>query len=78
MLTSTTSLRINYNIFISSIDKTKGHVYLGMLFIQTDEIPNIVITNINNRMKHISKYYTWLDINTKTLPLKYCNNQHKQ
>ena len=63
---STTSLRINNNIFISSIDKTKGHVYLGMLFIPTDEIRNIVIVNINNRMKHIAKYYAWLDINENT------------
>ena len=63
---STTSIRITNNICISSIDKTKGHVYLGMLFIPTDEIRNIVITNTNNRMKHIAKYYAWLDINENT------------
>ena len=65
-------------LFISSIDKTKGHVYLGMLFIPTNEIRNIVIANINNRMKHIAKYYAWLDnnentpIETKLLVLDNC------
>ena len=34
---STASVRINNNIFISSIDKTEGHVYLGMLFIPTEQ-----------------------------------------
>ena len=51
--------------FINSI-KDGGYNYLGMLFIATNDLKLIVIHNINIRMKHIAKFYAWLEINEKT------------
>ena len=51
---------------IGSIDKDKGHVYLGMSFLPTDNFDKILMFNINNRMKHIAKYYAWLEITENT------------
>ena len=51
---------------IDSIDKDKGHVYLGMSFLPTDNFHKILMFNINNRMKHIAKCYAWLEINENT------------
>ena len=49
---------------IDSIDKDKGHVYLGMSFLPTDNFDKILM--FNNRMKHIAKYYAWLEITENT------------
>ena len=51
---------------IDSIDKDKCHVYLGMSFLPTDNFHKILMFNINNRMKHITKYYAWLEITENT------------
>ena len=51
---------------ILSIDVHKGHSYLGMLFLPTDNVDKILTFNINSRMKHVSKYYSWLEINENT------------
>jgi len=52
--------------YISSIDEKKGHVYLGMIFLPTDDFEKILLANINSRMKHVAKYYAWLEINENT------------
>ena len=44
---------------IESIDKDKGHVYLGISFLPTDNFGNHI-------GKHIVKYYAWLEINENT------------
>ena len=44
---------------INSIDKDKGHVYLGMSFLPTNDIDKILLYDINKRMFHIDKYYGW-------------------
>ena len=62
----TNPMIIKDNISISSIDEKKGHVYLGMTFLPTDDLQKIVLYNINNRMKHVAKYYAWLEVNQNT------------
>ena len=37
-----------------------------MLFLPTDDLNEIITFNINKRMKHISKFYSWLEINKNT------------
>ena len=51
--------------FINSIGDD-GYNYLGMLFIATNELKLILLYNINVRMKHIAKFYAWLEINENT------------
>ena len=51
---------------INSIDKDKGHVYLGMSFLPTNDFDKILLYNINKRMFHIAKYYGWLEVNGNT------------
>ena len=57
----TNPMIIKDNISILCIDEKKGHVYLGMTFLPTDDL-----CNINNRMKHVAKFYAWLEVNENT------------
>ena len=49
-----------------------------MIFLPTDDFKKILLANINSRMKHVAKYYAWLEINenrpieTKLLVLDNC------
>ena len=44
---------------IKSIDPDEGHSYLGILFLPTNDLKKILLLNINNRLKHIAKFYSW-------------------
>ena len=64
--TTTTPIEIEgYKPFLS-IDCNKGHSYLGMLFLPTSDVDAILLFNIKSRMKHIPKFYSWLEINENT------------
>ena len=58
-----TPILIGEDTYISSIDEKKGHVYLSMILLPTDDLKKILLANINSRMKHVAKYYAWLEIN---------------
>ena len=64
---TTSPMIIKDNISISCIDEKKGHVYLGMTFLPTDDLQKIILCNINNRMKHVANFYAWLEVNENTL-----------
>ncbi len=74
----TEPMEIGEGNFISSIDLEKGHNYLGMIFLPTDDLNKIIKANIKNRKKHVAKYYAWLEVNettpveTKLLVLDTC------
>ena len=57
---------IDNNDMIQSVDSTKGHKYLGMLFFPTNDLNDIILKNINQRMVSISKYYAWPVVNEVT------------
>ena len=57
---------ITDDTIISSIDINKGHRYLGMTFVPTNDFTKIININLNDRMSNISKFYAWLQINTDT------------
>ena len=59
-------IMISDKIVIKSVRKTKGYLYLGMIFLPTNEIFEIILKNINDRKGNISKYYAWLEINEST------------
>ena len=52
--------------FIFSVDPLTGYKYLGMLFFPTDDLDEIILRNLNKRMVHISKFYSWLSVNENT------------
>ena len=62
----TEAMEMDDDNHISSIDVIKGHNYLGMLFLPTDELIKILRFNIKNRKKHVAKYYAWLEVNENT------------
>ena len=67
----TTTMRIDDSTMLSSVDICKGYTYLGMVFLPTNDVSKILQFNINNRMKHVSKFYGWLDVNANTpIPTK--------
>ena len=73
----TTPIDIDETTQIFSIDD-KGHVFLGMTYIPTNELEVILKFNLKNRMKNTAKFYGWLEVNentpiqTKLLVLDVC------
>ena len=63
---TTAPMYIDDRTFLSSIDAKLVHVYLGMSFLPTNDIDRIISHNINMRMKHVAKFYAWLEINENT------------
>ena len=63
---STDTITIKNNIRIESINKTDGYKYFGETFIPTDDMNEIVIKNINERVGNICKFYAWVEINETT------------
>ena len=37
-----------------------------MKFLPNDDLKKILLANINSRIKHVAKYYAWLEINENT------------
>ena len=62
------NIQVGEEIF-HSIDKSKGHKYLGMTFLPTNDFSMIIRKNINSRMGNLSRYYGWLNVN-ETTPIK--------
>ena len=62
----TEPMEIEEGNYITSINSQKGHNYLGMIFLPTNDITKIVKHNIKNRKKHIAKYSAWLEVNEST------------
>ena len=71
------------NTFISSVDINKGHKYLGMKFIPTDNFHKIITFNWKDRIGRICKFYAWLEHNENTpieiklLVLENCLFNHR-
>ena len=62
----TGKLRINDNTELSSVDKKKGHRYLGCKFLPTINIDMIISFNVDDRKHNWVKFYGWLDDNAET------------
>ena len=60
------TIDIGENSYISSVDITKGHKYLGMKFVPTNDVNKIIRTNLNERMNNFCKFYSWLEVNVET------------
>ena len=71
-------VQISENIRISSVKPNKGHKYLGMKFIPTNKLADIIKFNLNDRIGRVCKFYAWLEendttpIETKLLVLDNC------
>ena len=48
------------------MDIKKGHTYLGMKFIPTNDIHKIIDRNLNERISNVCKFYPWLEVNDET------------
>ena len=62
----TGKLRIDDNTELSSVDLIKGHRYLGVKFLPTNDIERIIIFNIDDRSQNWCKFYAWLEANEET------------
>ena len=51
---------------VCSIDSDKGHKYLAMLFLPTNELNKMISLNISKIMVNVAKYYDWLEVNDNT------------
>ena len=63
---STNPILIRDGVTFDSIDKVKGHCYLGVTFLPTDDVREIITKNINDRSGNICKFYAWLEANEET------------
>ena len=59
-------LTVNNEAILSSVDQKKGHPYLGVKVIPTNDPDKIVKFNINERFSNWAKFYAWLQINEET------------
>ena len=55
-------LKIDDDITINPAENGK-YTYLGMLFIPTNDVVDIIEANLKQRSFHIKKYFDWLEIN---------------
>ena len=61
----TTPIDIDETTQIFSIDE-KGHVFLGMKYIPTNDLKEILKLNMKLRKKNTAKFYGWLEVNENT------------
>ena len=59
-------IQINLDTSISSVDIEKGHKYLSMKFLPTNDIHKIIDINLNERISNVCKFYAWLEVNVGT------------
>ena len=62
---TSTPIEIDDHTKIFSIDD-KGHNFLGTVYIPTNDLKEIITLNIKKRMKHVAKFYGWLEANENT------------
>ena len=65
---SNTPLIIDDETYINPAENGK-YVYLGMLFIPTNDITALIRANLKHRSYNIKKYHEWLEVNENT-PIK--------
>ena len=63
---SVAPIQIDSNIWISGVNISHGHKYLGMKFIPTNNFEEIIKFNLNDRKGKICKFYAWLENNYDT------------
>ena len=59
-------MKIDEETELSSVDPIKGHRYLGMKFLPTNDVNKIITFNINGRLNNCCKFYSWLEVNEET------------
>ena len=62
----TDRLFIDENTELSSVSVIKGHRYLGVKFLPTNDVRKIIIFNIDDRFSQWCKFYAWLEVNEET------------
>ena len=62
----TGKLFIDDDTELSSVDPKKGHRYLGVKFLPTNDINMIIKFNIDGRLHNWCKFYGWLEANEDT------------
>ena len=62
----TGKLRIDENTELSSVDLIRGHRYLGVKFLPTNNVEQIIIFNIDDKSQNWCKFYAWLEVNEET------------
>ena len=62
----TDKLIIDDNTQLESVSTTKGHRYLGVKFLPTNDVDKIIMFNIDERFSQWCKFYEWLEVNEET------------
>ena len=62
----TGKLYIDENTELSSVSVVKGHRYLGVKFLPTNDVDIIITFNIDDRFSQWCKFYSWLEVNEET------------
>ena len=60
------SLEIDDDLTLKSVDPIKGYKYIGIFVFPTNEITDIIQRNVNKRMVNFAKYHAWLSVNELT------------
>ena len=63
---SVISIKIDENTTISCVNSDKGHRYLGIKFIPTNNFDEIIKFNWKDRKGRMCKFYAWLEDNEET------------
>ena len=62
----TDTLFIDEDTVLSSVDLNKGHRYIGVKFLPTNNVNKIIKFNIDGRLHNWVKFYGWLQENEET------------
>ena len=62
----TGTLFIDEDTELTSVDPKKGHRYIGVKFLPTNDIDKIIKFNIDGRLHNWVKFYGWLEANEET------------
>ena len=62
-----TSLVIDDDMALQSIDPVKGYTYIGLVVFPTNCIEEIIERNVNMQLGNFAKFHAWLAVNEPRL-----------
>ena len=60
------SMELNDETKVDAVDPEKGYCWLGFWLTYTNNVPNLIASNLNKKSFHICHFYGWLEANLET------------
>ena len=62
----TTPIVLNDNDVINAVEPNEGHNFIGFKLTYSNDIYELVSSNLNSKMFNVAKFYSWLEYNKNT------------